>query len=889
MDKAYNPKNSEQAMYALWEKGRYFTPKIDPSARSGQSSKKPFTIIMPPPNANGALHIGHALFVTLQDIMIRYHRMKGDNSLWLPGADHAGFETQVVFDKKLEKEGKHRGDIPEKKLIKDMLDFTLQNKQVMESQLKKLGASCDWTRNKFTLDKDIIEVVYNTFEKLKADGLIYKGSRLVNWCTKHQTSLSDLEIKYEERVDKLYYLKYPVLNKPETRIPNNEKIPNTKKSNQEYIIVATVRPETILGDTAVAVNPKDKRYQHLIGEKVSLPLVNIEIPIIADESVDMNFGTGAVKITPAHDFADYEIWQRHKDEIPTPKIVIDRYGRMNELAGPYSGMKISEAREKLVQDMIAKGLLNPAKTDHNYKHNLAVCYKCGSVIEPTLMENQWFVKMTEKPKSGGLSLRDLAIKAVKNSEVKFIPSRFEKIFLQWMENLRDWNISRQIPWGIKIPAWQCDIKNPAAKKMGFHESVVPQVLDGKTSTWRIRDHQLQVGDTVTFENSQAQEIFGFGVITKAIKTTVGAIDLKDKTHYKTYKNRQKLIEALKKHNPNKEINEKTPVFAYTYKFRKINSNDDGCGRTIIAIERPKQCPNCASENLVEESGVFDTWFSSGQWPFATLLSQGRKISNLKSQISKIKSKLNYTTEDFEYFYPTTVMETAADIIFFWVARMVMLGIYITGKAPFKYVYLHGLVRDKDKQKMSKSKGNVIDPLGVVDLHGADALRMALVFANSPGQDISFSEEKIIAQRKFANKVWNAARFVLSQMPNGGRPPESLSPVLGRSAPKQSSEADKEILNALQETAKEMTKDIDNFQFHEAAQKIYQFFWHTFCDVYIEQAKSQNEKENTIAILLFVLRESLKLLHPFMPFITEQIYQMLPNKEKDALIIENWPN
>ncbi|MDD5433456.1 MAG: class I tRNA ligase family protein [Candidatus Pacebacteria bacterium] len=681
LEKIYNPKKSEEKIYEMWEKGGYFTPKI--------GKAKNFTIIMPPPNANGALHLGHALFVSLQDIMIRYHRMKGDSALWLPGADHAGFETQVVFDKKLEKEGRKKSEIPKNQLLKEMMDFTLENKREMESQLRKLGASCDWTRNKFTLDKDIIETIYATFAKLKKDGLIYKGNRLVNWCTKHQTTLSDVEIRYEEKIDPLYYINYGPFK------------------------LATVRPETKFGDTAIAVNPKDKRYKKYVGKEVEVETVlgKAKIEVIADESVDMEFGTGAVKVTPAHDFADYETWQRHKNEIPGPKIVIDKYGKMNELAGPYQGMKIGEAREKIVQDMIAKGLLDEKATEKNYKHNVAVCYKCGTIIEPTLMDNQWFVKMTDPPANGKLSLRDLAVNAVKKGEIKFIPKRFEKIFLQWMEKLRDWNISRQIPWGIPIPE---------------------------------------------------------------------------------------------------------------------QGNDEQ---------------------------VFDTWFSSGQWPFATLQ--------------------NTQKGDFEYFYPTSVMETGADILFFWVARMVMLGIYTTGKVPFKNVYLHGLVRDKDKQKMSKSKGNVINPLGVVDEYGADALRMALVFANSPGQDIPFSEDKIIAQKRFANKIWNAARFVMAQT-------ENEKPKMKNEKPK--TKADEEILKALREATKEITKNIEDFQFHEAAQKIYHFFWHTFCDVYIEECKKENNPE----VLLYVLRESLKLLHPFMPFITEQIYQMLPNKDAKVLIIAPWP-
>lgn len=695
LDKAYNHNESEREIYKFWEQKSLFAANPD-------RAKKPFCVIMPPPNANGSLHIGHALFVTLEDIMVRYHRMKGECSLWLPGADHAGFETQVVFDKKLEKEGRKRSDIPEKELLNEMREFTMENKKVMEEQLRRLGASCDWSRGKFTLDEDIIKIVYETFEKLKKDGLVYKGQRIVNWCSKHQTSLSDLETKHEERLDKLYFIKYPIAGKA-----------------NEFIEVATTRPETMLGDTAVAVSPKDKRYSALIGRKAILPLSKREIPIIADEAVDPEFGTGAVKITPAHDFADFEIWQRHQAEIQGPISVIDSYGRINSNGLQYQGLKIAEARDGIIVALKQEGLLDDNRIQ-DYKHSVAKCYKCGTIIEPLIMDNQWFVKMTEKPRYGGLSLRDLAVKAVKDGEIKFIPERFEKVFLQWMENLRDWNISRQIPWGIKIP----------------------------------------------------------------------------------------------------------------------DSND-----------------------------VFDTWFSSGQWPFATLKASQKG--------------------DFEYFYPTTVMETGADILFFWVARMVMLGIYVTGQVPFRYVYLHGLVRDKDRQKMAKSKGNVVDPLGVVDLHGADALRMALVFANSPGQDISFSEEKIVAQRRFANKIWNASRFVLKQVEGGevpdfGQKYQAITP------------ADEAIVSAFKQVVQDITKEIDNFQFHEAAQKVYHFFWHTYCDIYIEAAKKQIKEgdsalmANTKLILVDILKGALKLIHPFMPFVSERSYQLLPNKQKEALIIEDWP-
>jgi valyl-tRNA synthetase len=664
---------------------------------------------MPPPNANGSLHIGHAVFVTLQDIMVRYHRMKGDKTLWLPGADHAGFETQVVYDKKLEKEGRNRFKIPGDQLYKEILDFTLKNKKVMENQLRKLGASCDWSREKFTLDKDIIKIVYQVFAKLKKDGLIYQGQRIVNWCPKHQTSLSDLEIKYEERKDPLYFIKYGPIE------------------------LATVRLETKFGDTAVAVNPKDKRYQKYIGQEIKIETVlgPAKIKVISDEAVDPCFGTGAVKVTPAHDPVDFEIWQRHKNEIPPPKQVIDKFGRLNEHTGSYQGMKIKEARERISQDMIKKGLLDPKKTDENYKHNVGSCYKCGTIIEPMILDKQWFIKMTEKLKSGKFSLRDLAVRAVKKGEIKFIPKRFEKIFFHWMKNLRDWNISRQIPWGIRIP--------------------------------------------------------------------------------------------------------------------EKNTED-----------------------------VFDTWFSSAQWPFATLLASGRSKSKIKNQ----KSKMPWTTKDFENFYPTSVMETGWDILFFWVARMIMLGIYVTGKVPFKYVYLHGLVRDKDRQKMSKSKGNVIDPLGVIDLYGADALRMALTVGNTPGNDPIIYEEKIRGHRNFANKIWQASRFVL--MNTKDFRPQTKQKLTA---------ADKKRLKELAKFKKEITNLMESFKFYAAAEKLYHYFWHTFADQIIESTKSRlkegdlNDRRAAQYLLLEILKTNLKLLHPFMPFITEEIYQNLPVKNKKLLMIE----
>ena len=833
LPKVYNPKEVEDKIYHLWEKSGFFNPDKLPGIR-----KKTFTIIMPPPNANGPLHIGHAVFVTLQDIMTRFQRMREKKTLWLPGIDHAGFETQVVFDKKLEKEGRSRFQIPGEKLYQEILKFTLENKKITEVQLKKLGASCDWSREKFTLDPDIVKIVYQTFEKLKKDELLYRGKRIVNWCTKHQTSLSDLEVKYKEQRDPLYYIKYGPFT------------------------LATVRPETKFGDTALAVHPKDKRYQKFIGKEIEAKglLGHFKIKVIADEAVDPEFGTGVVKVTPAHDPNDFEIGQRHNLEI---KQVIDFNGKLNEKTGPYAGLNIKEAREKVAADLAKMGLIE--KVDPNYRHNVAVCYKCQTVIEPMVLDNQWFLKMTEKPKSGKCSLRDLAVKAVKEGKITFIPKRFEKVFFHWMKNIRDWNISRQIVWGIRLPVWHCQIKTLPEKKMGFDEDVIPQIFNGKISTWRLRDHKFRTGDVVAFENSQNGEIFGYSTITKVLKTTVGKINLDDKTHYKTYKNRKELIKAFKRHYPNYSIDENTPVFAYTYTFRKITAKDGGCGGVIISQEKPKKCPNCGSIDFTQESDVFDTWFSSGQWPFATLMTTKKG--------------------DFKTFYPTDVMETGWDILFFWVARMIMLGLYVTGKVPFKYVYLHGLVRDKDRQKMSKSKGNVIDPLGVIDIYGADALRMALIVGNTPGSDPIIYEEKIRGYRNFVNKIWNASRFVLMNLTDFN---PKIKPKL--------TEKDKKTLNNFKNFTREITKLTESFKFYRASEKLYHYFWHNFCDKIIEAQKSHLQGKNKKArqasqyLLLEILKTNLKLLHPFLPFITEEIYQKLPIKnKKTSLIVEEWPN
>lgn len=711
MDTRYDHNNSEENIYNEWEKSGFFNPD------NIHSNGRPFTIIMPPPNANGSLHIGHALFVTLQDIMIRYFRMKGYKALWLPGADHAGFETQVVYNKKLEKENRSFWDIPKQDLFNEIKDFTIVNKKHMESQLKKLGASCDWSRNKFTLDEDIKKIVYETFEKLYKDELIYRANRPVNWCTKHQTTLSDLEIKHEERTDKLYYVKY-----------------NIENSN-DFIEVATTRPETIPADIAIAIYPKSK-FKKMVGKNVINPITHAIMPIISDTDVNPDFGTGALKITPYHDPLDFIIWEKHQKNINAKPIsIINQYGKMtNDAGSELSGLKIQEAREKSI--LILKD--NLIKIE-DYSHQVSLCYKCNTIIEPRVMM-QWFIKMTDRAKTKK-SLRDLALTAIKNKEIKVVPNRYEKILIYWLKNLKDWNISRQIIWGIRIPVWYC-------KKDGV----------------------------------------------------------------------------------------------------------------IVSDNRPNACPICGDKDLTPETDVFDTWFSSGQWPFATLMSN---------------------KNDYNNFYPTSVMETGWDILFFWVARMIMLGIYRTNKIPFHTIYLHGLVRDKDRQKMSKSKGNVINPLEVAEIYGTDAVRMSLIVGNAAGNDPVISEDKIRGYRNFTTKIWNASRFILSIEDINEKPKLTLK--------------DKQNIREMKAVKKKISALIEKFDFNRAAETAYHYFWHTFADKIIEESKSRlksdNKKDAAAAkeTLLNILTESLKMLHPFMPFITEDIYQRLPTKNRRAkfIMIENW--
>ncbi|MFA6354190.1 MAG: valine--tRNA ligase [Candidatus Paceibacterota bacterium] len=795
LEPRYNHNKVEEKIYELWEKSGYFNPDNLPLSKTKNLKPKTFTVMMPPNNSNGSLHIGHAVGLTLQDILIRFWRMKGRKTLWLPGADHAGFETQVVYDKKLDKEGRNRFSIPREELWREIWDFTQENKKLMYAQTKKLGASCDWSRETFTLDPKIIEVVYETFEKLYKDGLVYRDLKIVNWCPKHRTALSDLEVKYIEKEDPLYFIKYGPLT------------------------LATVRPETKFGDTGLAVNPKDARYKKYIGKEIEAVglLGPLKFKVVGDEAVDPKFGTGVVKITPAHDSTDYEIWQRHKNEIPGPKIVIDETGRLTSEAGEFAGLKVAEAREKVAEAMRKIGILE--KTELDYKHQIATCYKCGNTLEP-LPRPQWFVKT--KP------LAEKAIKAVTEKKIKIHPKNLEKVYLHWLRNIRDWNISRQIVWGIRIPAWfkteigtEFEAQHFYLKSFCEKVDIKPEELSWEFDKFKIR----WAGPN---------------------KDGIIQLDLKS-------------IQTLKDNN---WIDE---AWIQNNKINRLNTP----GKIFIGKTPPE------SYGWVQDQDVFDTWFSSGQWPFATLLASDEKSGSSKSETRNPKHK-----DDFKTFYPTDVMETGYDILFFWVARMVMLGLYRTGKVPFKDVYLHGLVRDKDRQKMSKSKGNVIDPLGVAETYGTDAVRMALTVGNTPGNDIVISEDKIRGYRNFATKIWNASRFVLMNRETLNPPPKIAL-----------TSKDKKNIAAVLKIKSQVGKHIEKFEFHLAAGKAYHYFWHTFADKLIEEAKPRlggEDKKDALAAygaLEIILKESLKMLHPFMPYVTEEIYRKF--EPKKILMVEKW--
>ena len=706
LPKVYDPKEVEGRIYAQWEQNGCFRGKADPD-------KKPFTIVMPPPNVTGQLHMGHAMDATMQDILTRFKRMQGYAALWVPGTDHAGIATQIKVEEELRvKEGLTRYDLGREKFLERVWAWKEKFGNRIVEQQKKLGASCDWDRARFTMDEGCSKAVREVFVNLFEKGLIYKGSRIINWCPHCVTALSDAEVEYQDKPGHLWHMRYPLTD------------------GSGYLVVATTRPETMMGDTGVAVNPNDERYKDLVGKTVTLPIMNREIPIVADEYVEMDFGTGCVKMTPAHDPNDFEVGLRHNLEVIR---VLDDNGVVNANGGPYEGMDRYECRKKVVEDLEAMGLLEKVE---DYSHNVGTCYRCHNDVEP-IISAQWFVKMAP--------LAQEAMRVVKDGEVKFVPERFSKTYLNWMENVHDWCISRQLWWGHQIPVWYCA----------------------------------------------------------------------------------------------------------------------DCGKMTCTREDPEVCQHCGSPNITRDPDVLDTWFSSALWPFSTL-------------------GWPEHTADLDYFYPTDVLVTGYDIIFFWVARMIFSGCEQTKKPPFHTVLIHGLVRDAQGRKMSKSLGNGIDPLEMIDQYGCDALRFNLITGNSPGNDMRFYTERCEAMRNFANKIWNASRFLLMNLT-----------IDHCQLPERLELEDKWILSKLNAVIRDVTVNMESYELGVAAQKLYDFIWDNFCDWYIELTKArlsgedQAAKEQAQQVLCYVLTQILKLLHPFMPFITEEIWQALPH-EGDFLMLQSWP-
>ena len=705
--KTYDPQEVEDRTYRFWLEKKYFHAVRDPQ-------KKPYTIVIPPPNITGQLHMGHALDETLQDILIRWRRMQGYCALWVPGTDHASIATEAKIVEAMRKEGITKEQIGRDAFLERAWDWKKQYGGRIVEQLKKLGSSCDWDRERFTLDEGCSKAVREVFVRLYEKGLIYRGERIINWCPHCKTSISDAEVEFEERDGFFWHLRYPF------------------KDGSGYLELATTRPETMLGDTAVAVHPEDERYQKLIGKTLILPLVGREIPVIADEYVERDFGTGVVKITPAHDPNDFEVGLRHHLEVIN---VMNDDGSISENGGKYAGIPGLEARKQIVADLKEQGFLVRVEP---IKHNVGSCYRCGTIVEPRVSK-QWFVKM--KP------LAEPAIEAVKSGKTQFIPDRYSKIYYHWMENIRDWCISRQLWWGHRIPAWYCQ----------------------------------------------------------------------------------------------------------------------DCGETVVAREDPHVCPKCGGTHLKQDPDTLDTWFSSALWPFSTLGWPDK-------------------TPDLDYFYPTDTLVTGYDIIFFWVARMIFSGVEQMGETPFHTVLIHGLVRDEQGRKMSKSLGNGIDPLKVIDQFGADALRFTLATGNSPGNDMRYSPDKVEASRNFANKIWNAARFILMNL-EGHDVPNSL--------PEELTVADKWIVDSFNRTAKEVTENLEHFELGIAVQKLYDFLWDEFCDWYIEISKirlnsgDEQAAQSACRVLVWVMSSTMQLLHPFMPFITEEIWQALPHSG-ESIMVSKWP-
>ena len=718
----YNPQEFEEKLYQEWEEKGYFKPSMD-------KTKESYCIMMPPPNVTGKLHMGHALDGTIQDILIRFKRMQGYNTLWLPGSDHSSISTEMKVVQKLKEEGKTKQDIGREKFLEETWEWTKKYGGIIQKQQRRLGCSCDWERNRFTLDKGLSEAVQKEFINLYNQGYIYKGTRMVNWCPNCNTAISDAEVEYKEENSHLWHIRYQI------------------KDTDKYIIVATTRPETMLGDTAVAVHPDDERYKDLVGKKCILPIMNKEIPIIADEFVEKEFGTGCVKITPAHDPNDYQAGLRHNLEIVE---VFDNRTIMGDLVPEYKGMKAIDARKEIVKKLEEIGAL--VKTEE-YVHNVGKCERCKSTIEPRISE-QWFVKMKE--------LAEPAIKVVKEDEVKFVPKRYEKTYFNWMENIQDWCISRQLWWGHQIPAYYCD----------------------------------------------------------------------------------------------------------------------ECGHIHVGKQMPEKCENCGSTKLHQDPDTLDTWFSSALWPFSTL------------------GWPNTESEDYKTFYPTNTLVTGYDIIFFWVARMVFSGLYATGKKPFSDVVIHGIVRDSQGRKMSKSLGNGIDPIEIIDKYGADALRFSVLSGTTMGNDIRYMPEKLEQASNFANKIWNAAKFITINAVDDEEIIKFGEENYNKNTKTYKEGSlrieDKWIISKLNELIKDITKNIENYDLGVALDNIYSFIWNEFCDWYIEIAKSRlysenhEEKVRVCFVLNYVFGVSLKLLHPFMPFVTSEIYRHLAHYNDKELMVSKWP-
>lgn len=721
LEKTYNAKNYEDKIYEQWESSGVFSPKIG-------AGKKPFTIMMPPPNATGTLHLGHAVMLALEDIMIRYHRMKGDSSLWVPGTDHASIATQNKVEKLIAEEGLTRQKLGREKFLDRVHEFVKKSQNTIRRQIRKMGSSCDWSREKYTLDPSLSFAVREIFTRMYKDGLIYRGHRIVNWCPRCASTLADDEVEYREEHAKFYYFKYGP------------------------VVIGTARPETKFLDKTIIVHPTDKRYKHLHGKKFEVEWIDgkISANVIADPVIDPEFGTGAMTITPAHSFEDFDLAKKY--DLPIVQI-IDEKGNFTEAAGEFKGKNARESRDEIVKILQDKGLVE--RIDENYKHQLSVCYRCDTPIEP-LVSKQWFISVSKKFRKGK-SLKDIALEVVKKEKIKILPERFEKTYFHWMENLRDWCISRQIWFGHQIPVWYCI---GGEKKESGEEAV-------------------KSGDACKFE----------------------------------------------------------------------------CTQPIVQIETPRACPHCGSNNLRQDPDTLDTWFSSGLWTFSTLGWPEK-------------------TADLKYFHPTNVLETGYDILFFWIARMILMTTYALNEVPFKYVYLHGLVRTREGKKMSKSHPETcIDPLDMIEKYGADALRLSMIIGATPGNDVRLYEEKIAGFRNFVNKIWNATRFALMQSELSTKT-QKLQAI---------SLADKWILTRTQELIKEVTEDIENFKFSDAGMKIYDFTWNEYCAWYLEISKGENQN---LPVLNYVLETILALLHPFVPFVTEAIWKHMD--KPNMLISHEWP-